>query len=243
LSGLCDDVHLPPHQAGSLLHADQAKSASVLPHRLEIEAGTVVSDGQLDVPVGSGSGHAQPARIAVGGRVPQGLLRYSKQAQCRIVADVTKVAFRRERHLSVVLLLDFDAVRLQGASEADVPQGAGVQVMRQTPNAFDQTERATLKRRQHLLGRRVLNVAAPAFESADGDGEAGQFLTHVVMKVARNSGAGGLLRVDESAGQLPDAFIARPEGSFVRPDGLLGAAASGALSEEGGDENRLQGDQ
>jgi|RhiMetdeSRZDD1v2_1073273.scaffolds.fasta_scaffold434738_2 hypothetical protein len=109
------------------------------------------------------------ARLAVRGGIPHRFLRYSKQTQRRLVADAAQVAFGSESYVDAVLLFDFKTVRVEGASETDMAQCAGMQVMRQTADTVDQPEGAALKYGQRFLGGDLLNVASPPFQVAHRD--------------------------------------------------------------------------
>jgi len=109
------------------------------------------------------------ARLAVGDRISHSLLRYSKQAQCGVVADPAQVPFGCERYLDAVLLFDFETVRVESASETYVAQCAGVEVVRQPTDTVDQPESPPLKHGHRLLGGDFLNVPSPPFQVAHRD--------------------------------------------------------------------------
>jgi hypothetical protein len=109
------------------------------------------------------------ARLAVRGGIPHRFLRYSEQTQRRLVADAAQVAFGREGDLDAVLLFDFKTVRVEGASEPDMAQCAGMQVMRQAADTVDQPEGTPLKCGQRFLGGDLLDVASPPFQVAHRD--------------------------------------------------------------------------
>ena len=109
------------------------------------------------------------ARLAICDGISHRFLRYSEQTQRRLIADAAQVAFGREGDLDVVLVFDFETVRVEGASETNMTQGAGVQVVRQTADTVDQPERTTLKCGQRFLGGHLLHVASPPFQAAHRD--------------------------------------------------------------------------
>jgi hypothetical protein len=108
-------------------------------------------------------------RLAMRGGIPHRFLRYSEQAQGRLVADAAQVAFGCEGHIDAVLLFDFETVRVEGASKTDMPQCAGVQFMRQTADTVGHPESAALKCGQRFLGGDLLNVPSPPFQVAHRD--------------------------------------------------------------------------
>jgi hypothetical protein len=166
---LCVDLYASTHDAGTLLHGDEANTGSLLPRCFEIETDAIVSDGQLHVTLESGGFDGQMVCLAVCGGIPHGFLRYSEQAQRRFMADAAQLAFGSAGHLNAVLLLDLETVRVEGAGETHMPQCSGVQVVRQPADSVHQPERTALKYGQRLLRCHVLNAASPSFEVAHRD--------------------------------------------------------------------------
>src|SRR5262245_6945672 len=146
------------------------------------------------------------------GGVSKRLLSDSKQTECASPADVSDVAVGGEVPLYVIPLLDFDAVGLQCHSQPDMSQNARMEVVRETPNTVDQTDRLALERRQRLLDGLLLNVAAAVFQVADCYRHYCERLAHVVVEVAGNAGAFDFLRSDQPAGQILDLPVTRAQG-------------------------------
>ncbi len=63
------------------------------------------------------------------------------------------------------------------------------------------------------------------------------------MKITCNSCPRGFLSVDETAGEFPDAFVARSERLVARAIDFLGATPARVLSQQPADEEGLEGDE
>lgn len=63
------------------------------------------------------------------------------------------------------------------------------------------------------------------------------------MKISCDACPRGFLSVDETARQLPDAFVARSERRVARAIDFLGATPARVLSQQPADEKGLEGDE
>ena len=215
----------------------------MLPRCFEIETDAIVSNGQLHVTIESERSDGQMARLAVCDGIPHGFLRNSEQAKRRFIADAAQLALGFAGHLDAVLLFDFETVRVEGASKTHMPQRGGVQVVRESADTIHQPERTALQYGQRLLRSNVLNAAAPPFEIAHRDGDAGKFLADVVVKIACDSRACRLLSVDDTPRELSDAFVACSERSVGGAIAFLGSAPARMLSHQPTDEQGLDDEQ
>src|SRR5215470_713853 len=111
-------------------------------------------------------------------------------------------------HLRSLLALDFVTVPAQGRDEAGLLEDARVQVVREVAHAFRDVA-DLLAQSAELFARPTRRLGLP-LEHAEGDGDRGQVLAHVVVQLAGDPPPFLFLGGHELTGEMADLLRALP---------------------------------
>jgi hypothetical protein len=204
--------HAPPDQPPPRVQAAQPQAASA-PRRGALEALSVVGAGQLQAGGGALQGHVRLARARMSGDVAQGLLGDAVEAEAHVLRDGPQVV-GGARDREAVLAADLGAMRSSRRDQAGMLERARVQVVRHVTDVLGERDRLLLQT-DHLLLRLSHLRRQPALEAAAGDAQGGELLAEVVMQLAGDAGALGLLGRDQASDEALDLLVAGAEGRFV----------------------------
>ena len=188
------------HEPRAFLDADEAQPALVAGPG-DVESLTVVGRRQRGPIIGARLPDRDVPRIPVFRRLPERFLRDPKPRQRDRLGRRFDADVRDQTDLDVVLALHLRAVRLESGDQPDVLQHARMKIVREQPQRFGHPGDARVNVGEGPLNGAPVDVA-PAQQIADLDGDAGHFLTGIVMQVARDAPALGFLADDQPSGQV-----------------------------------------
>src|SRR5262245_30655220 len=194
-------------EARPLLDAHESDAGAAPAGSVDLETAAVVSDDERQVAIHARERHPRVPGMAMPGAVAECLLRDAEERQRDQLADGLDVPVDEELDADVMMPLHFVAVRLQGSDEADMLQDAGMQAVRHQAETLRHVLGAFLHRPKQLL-----HVAAPDFTAAPSqmaqiDTHRRNLLAHVVVQVAGDSRALGLLARNQASGEIATPLL------------------------------------
>jgi hypothetical protein len=139
-------------------------------------------------------------RLSVLRHVAECLLDNPVQAQRHVGPDARDVAVGAVGQVDRLPVLKLCAERTQCRVQIRVLEQSGMQIMGELSDFIGERQHALLDGRERRHHVRLIRLTAKrARDAADHDRQDGDPLTHIIMKIARNPGALGFLRRNQSA--------------------------------------------
>ena len=192
-----------------------------MPRFGEIEPLPIIGDDQLQAFFDGSQGDLRLARARVRSDVAQRFLSDAVQTERNVVGNAVQTLGDRKGYLDRVLPTNFGTMTLERGGQAGVLQDSGVEFMRQVTDHVGQINCALLQQSQLVLNRPVPTVLQLPLDVAESDGQARELLVDIVVELACDARALGLLCRDQPSGQILNPLIACLKGGLVAPAALF----------------------
>lgn len=197
--GLRLEADAPSQETRAFVDAHQSETATAS-DICEVEAPSVVDDRQLHPVFRLCQCHADMTRPSVLRYVAECLLGNPVQAQRHVGPDARDVAVGAVGHVDRLPVLKLCGERTQRRVQIRVLEQSGMQLMGELADFIPERQHALLdgRERSHHVSL-IRPTAKRALDAADHDRQNNDPLTHVIMEIARNPGALGFPRSNQSA--------------------------------------------
>ena len=193
---------------------------------VDVEAASVIRDGELGVTIHLLESHLDATRAGMGDDIAKGLLCNAVERQRRLGGNGCDVALDGAARDGTVQALDVGTVSAECGGEAGMLQDGRMQVVGDMPDVLGDGAGALVQPAQVfpqiLPGADRLH---PVPHPAECDGDSGQLLADVVVQVTRDARALGVPGLDEPACQPLDLIAARLERCLTLAGQVLGLPA------------------
>jgi hypothetical protein len=188
-----------------LFHTDEPQTFPLF-RLFYVETHTVIGNRETNGVLESVEGHPSFRRTGMLGNVAESLLGHAIEGQCDVGVNGPELVRKRNADFEALFLAELGAMRPQCGSQSQVLHDGRMKTMGQATDVIRKLDRLLLEM-EYLAPELVLGQVNALLESAELQGQGGQFLVHVVMELAGDTPPFLLARFEQSAGKTSQSFL------------------------------------